>query len=76
MKLVVVFLLLLIALELCTAQTIGSNYPIDSLEPIVRLSPASGNGGNPDRFGYSAVAVQLQRPSEQDSYLTALSNTV
>ena len=75
-------LLLQVAVDFSFGQEASSAasslYPFDVLEPIVRLSPAIRAEGDPmgDRFGYSAVAHQLKKPTSDDDYLEALQNTV
>ncbi len=66
-----------IALQLACCQNVDSaGYPLDTLEPIVRVSPARKGGVTGDRFGYSAVAHQIVEISNNDSYLTSLENTM
>ena len=45
---------------------------IDTDEPIVRYSPATGE----DQFGYAAIAHQIQPLAENDTFDTALEKTL
>ena len=69
-------MILIIALDSFCCQNVDYVYPMDTVEPIVRLSPARKGGVTNDRFGYSAVAHQIVEISDSDSYLTALNNTM
>lgn len=67
-------LLLSVSLGLSTAR-------MDTLKPIVKVSPASGRpaslgGGDGDQFGFSAIAHQLFKDSAGMSFKEILDETL
>ena len=49
---------------------------IDTVQPIVKISPARRVGSTDDMFGFSAVAHQTAEVADNDTYLAALEKTL
>ena len=68
--------LLLVVGSLLLAPKPSLFQNIDTVQPIVKISPARRVGSMDDMFGFSAVAHQTAEVADNDTYLAALEKTL